>query len=296
MLENEKAIHDEIDTDIGEQENGTCLPVPWQPPLAAPKNDMDSAAVPAVASASEESEGKALYDLAKESLSEWEVAYFTHEKALANLKAGDKHEVVYEALRDVVFFAIWAMDNQEEALDSFNEWELHQPARSDTNPYAQPVDMMFANAGISLDSITAKRCEWAKIAEYVHPIVKKGLANESNFIRLVKSNGGIHAFYKKATADSKKPSGRKSGGGKGMSSADADKAFQKNFDKLKASQSSGSTERHLVAVVLDIADSKTYPSLSRVERIFGDLKETVFCFEIDETVLELMEEGGETDA
>ncbi len=118
MNDNERKILEEIDTDLGAQENDIfrSVPVSRSVPPAAPNNHKDSTVARAVADASEETEGKALYDSAKESLSEWEVAINIHVKALANLEAGDRHEAVYEALRDVVFFAIWAMDNQEEAV------------------------------------------------------------------------------------------------------------------------------------------------------------------------------------
>ena len=143
-----------------------------------------------------------------------------------------------------------------------------------------------------------KRCEWARIAAYTHPIATKGMVNESNFIKLVKSHGGIHGLYKWATNNTKKRSVRKPGGGKGMPGAEADEMFKDNFEKLKANQSGESTERQLVAVVFDITHSKTYPNLATMKARFSprDIKEVLLIQKIDEAVLELMEEGGEADA
>jgi hypothetical protein len=221
--------------------------------VASNEND-ESATAPTVADADEPTEGKALYDSAKESLNGWEVAINRHMAELAALKDGEKHDAVYEALRDVVFFACWAMDNPEEARDSFNEWEEHKPDRQNTNPYTQPVNLIFANAGISLDSINVKRCEWAKIAAYTHRVAKKGMANEGNFIDLVKKSGGIHAFYRRVTPGTKKPPGRKSGGGKGMSGADADAKIEADLEKLR--QSLKGENRNYVVILLDANQGK----------------------------------------
>jgi hypothetical protein len=252
MEKTERDFIEEVDIDFCEWKKGIQYSMP-EVPVASNENDV-SATAPTIADAEERTEGKALYDSAKASLNGWEVDINGHMAELANLKAGDKHESVYEALRDVVFFACWAMDNPEAARDSFNEWEEHKPERQNTNPYTQPVNMIFANAGVSLDSITAKRCEWAKIAAYAHPIAKKGMVNKGNFIKLVKSHGGIHGLYKRVTSSTKKPSGQKSGGGMGISGAEADAKIAAGLENLH--QALKGENRNYVVVLLDANQGK----------------------------------------
>lgn len=193
---------------------------------------------------------KALYDKAKESLSTWETDINKHTVALDKLNSGDKHSSVYEALRDVVMFACWCMDNPKEAKSAFKEWPDHEPARATTNPYQQPVNLIFDRAGVTLESITCKRCEWAAIARYLQPMVKAGTVDESNLISFIEAKGGIRSTYDSIPKDGGK--GRPKGGsGKGgMSGADADKTFQANFNKLKQ-------PRYVVAV-FDISKSNAH--------------------------------------
>ena len=51
------------------------------------------------------------FDNAKDSLSNWEIDIAKAEGQLALLTEGDKHESVYQAFRDVVFFACSCMDD-----------------------------------------------------------------------------------------------------------------------------------------------------------------------------------------
>jgi len=292
MSKTESEVIEKADIDFDEWKNRHQKQVPetGQEPLPANDRDMSKPVAPDPQTG-EQSEGKALSDSAKASLNGLEVAISTREAELANLKDGDKHEAVFEALRDVVFFAIWAMGNPDEARDSFNEWEQHKPERTNTNPYAQPVNMMFANAGVSLDSIKAKRCEWAKIAEYVHPIAKRGGVTEDNFIKLVKSHGGIHAVYKRATQSGKKPPGRKSGGGKGMSGADADAKIEADLENLR--QAKKASAPHLVAVFFDISKSDAYKSAESLGKFLSRMEEYVEAFNVAEGDIEIfrMEEA-----
>ena len=48
---------------------------------------------------------------AKDTLSEWENTIAKAEGQLALLSAGDKHETVYQAFREITFFACASMDD-----------------------------------------------------------------------------------------------------------------------------------------------------------------------------------------
>ena len=64
------------------------------------------------------------FDNAKDTLSNWEIDIAKTESQLALLTEGDKHESVYQAFRDVVFFACSCMDDTKAAANTFGkEWE-----------------------------------------------------------------------------------------------------------------------------------------------------------------------------
>jgi len=87
----------------------------------------------------------------------WETAINKTTATLNKLNSGDQHLSVYQALRDVVMFSVWCMENQKEAASTFKEWTDHKPARVNTNPYQQPVNLIFERAGVTLESITCIR-------------------------------------------------------------------------------------------------------------------------------------------
>lgn len=277
MNQAEGSISNETDIEISEALKDVSCPM-LETPVASNENIASADGLTDV------SDGVTLYNSARSSVAGWQDGIIAGEAeiarraaVLANLKAADNHQLVFQALRDVVFFSAWALDNPADARDSFAEWEKHKPDRKNTNPYTQPVNLIFDIAGITPSSINVKRCEWAKIAQYVHPMIKAGELNKNRFIRYVKVQGGIQKLYKKATARSKQPSGRKPGGGNGVPTVPI----------------GNSNQRKLVAVILDITDSKTYRSTSSVQRTFGGLKETVTCVEIDEAIFGRIQKGGE---
>ena len=231
---------------------------------------------------------KALYDTVKGTLSDWESGIDKAERELGLLIGGDRHQAVYQSLRDVVFFTSACMDDMAVAAKLFGkEWEAAKP-RANTNAYRHPIDFVISRSGVQRAEINGSDilCRWAKIAENVHPLINDGTVTKANFVdRICMRHGGIRGYYDKVTKRTK-PNGNGGGGGKSLTGADANKKFTDDFNKLKAAQSNN---RQLVAVILDMSDSKTYPNITRVKKIFKEMKETVACFEIDESIFQDIE-------
>lgn len=183
--------------------------------------------------ANDDSSGKSLYDKAKSSLYDWEVDINTHMAELAKLNDGDKHQAVYEALRDVVMFACWCMDNQQEAATEFTQWNEHKPNRKSTNPYQQPVNLIFDRAGVQLESITEKRCIWAKVAAYLHTLINEGTVNESNLIHYVQAKGGIRSLYDSIPLKNAAGRPKANGTGRGLTAAGKDAKTATDLQNLR---------------------------------------------------------------
>ena len=239
--------------------------------------------------ATQDSNLKALYDIVKSTLSDWESGINKAERELGLLIEGDKHDAVYQSLRDVVFFSAACMDDTAVAAKLFGkEWAAVKP-RANTNPYRHPIDFAISRSGVQRKEIKGSEilCRWAKIAENVHPLINDGTVTKANFVdRICMRHGGIRGYYDKVTKRKAKPNGNGGGGGKALTGADADKKFTDAYNNLKASQSNN---RQLVAIILDISVSKTYPNITRVKKVFKELKELVACIEIDESIFQDIE-------
>ena len=74
---------------------------------------------------------------------------------------------------------------------------------------------------------------------------------------------------------------------------DANKKFTDDYNNVKAAQSNS---RQLVAIIFDIKDSRTYPNVKRLEKIASGLNEYISCIEIDESIFEIIENGGDDNA
>ena len=240
---------------------------------------------------------------AKDTLLDWEGDIGKAEQQLDFLTKGDKHETVLQAFRDTVFFACDCMDDTKVAAETFgNLWE---GAESRGNIYRQPINMVFVSSGVQSECIVGNDtlCRWAKNAEALHQLISKGTITRENLIDFIRRQGGIRGYYDRLTNRKKaKPIG---GGGKGMSSSDADKNFNEDYNRLKNWQSgesdnddTESEERHLVSIVIDISASRSFRNLNIVKNRFNpkDFPDVVSIQTIDEITLELINKGVEADA
>ena len=223
---------------------------------------------------------KTRYDTAKQTLNSFEQDITNAERELARLLEGNIHDSLYAAFRDVAFFAYACMADLPAAAALFGQNWIDATPRANTNPYKHPIDFVVARAGIQREEIkgSEKLSRWAKIAEGVTPLVTDGTITHENFIEVVlKRRGGMRKAYDFATKRKPNPTGK---GGGGLTAAGADRKFN---DLYNAQKTIG---RSLVAVVLDINGSKTYPTISRIEHTFRDMKEFVVCVAIDETTFD----------
>lgn len=239
---------------------------------------------------------------AKETILDWEGDIGKAERQLDFLTNGDKHETVYQAFRDTAFFTCDCMDDVNAAAEAFSQrWEN---AKAKGNVYRQPINMVIAASGVQRECIAANDtlCRWAKCIKALHPLIADGTITRENLISFIRRHGGIRGYSDKLTKQKKtKPPI----GVKAMSSADADKKYKDAFNALKASQSaaaggddSGDAGRNLVSIVIDISASRTFPNLKTVQRRFNpkDFPDVVSIKTIDETLLELLNEGEDAHA
>lgn len=217
-----------------------------------------------------------------------------------------KHLDVYMVFRDMVFFACQCVDNPDAVAEMYGDsWANVAPTRTtDTKAYRQAINWLDLKAGFIEEGMLcdSTKSMYANIALFLHPQITDGFITRENFIaKACKHHGGIDGYYdyvKKRNAKKKVKAGGKP---KGMSSADADKKFSDDFNRLKDNQSAGnadSDERNLVSVVIDVSISKSFPSLQIIQKRF-DVKnypEVVAVRTIDDAILMLIEEGGESNA